>query len=267
MSTLAQAVYPNGTGQTPATGYPCRVYRGWPAPANLDADLKAGKVNISVYPLAPEQNLTRYAPGWQELPRAAATLTVSASGQTVTFGGTPSSPLNAAVLVNGKAYVYPVQPNDTLTAIATALAALVSADTPASSTGPSVTVPAAQTVGGRIGRVGTLIQEVKRQKKSFRITAWCPSPQARDAVAAIIDPALSSLSFLAMPDGSTARLRYERSDTSDGQEKALLFRRDFVYSAEYATTRSATAAEVVSEAVNVTGGGDPSYPPITTIYS
>src|SRR5919198_514841 len=65
-------------------------------------------------------------------------LTLTVAGNTVTVAGTPSSPLNAAVLVNGKAYIYPLQANDTATSIATALAALINADTPASSSGEVV---------------------------------------------------------------------------------------------------------------------------------
>src|SRR5947209_3769442 len=136
VSAVTQALYPNGTAGPSAAGQPCRIFRGWPSRHNLDADLRAGVVNISVYPLGPEQDVTRYTTDWQELPSPPVRLTMAVAGHTVTIGGTPSCPLNAAVLVNGQAFVYPLQAQDTPTTIATALAALISAVTPASNSGP-----------------------------------------------------------------------------------------------------------------------------------
>ena len=86
-------------------------------------------MNISVFPLDIEQNVTRYSTDWQELPSPPITLTMTVSGQTVTIGGTPGCPLNTAVLVNNTPFVYPLQATDTPTSIATALAALISVDT------------------------------------------------------------------------------------------------------------------------------------------
>ncbi len=265
VSAITQMVYPYGTAAAPIAGQPCRIYRGWPIPASLDADLKAGKVNITVFPLDAEQNLTRYTNEWQELPTPSIALTLTVSGQTVTVAGMPTCPLNAAVLVNGKAYVYPLQATDTPTSIATALAALISADTQATSNGPVITVPAATNLSSRIGSVGTVIQEVKRQKKSFRITIWCNGPLIRDAVSRVIDPGLASMTFINLPDGTGGRIRYERTHTDDVPEKALLFRRDLVYSVEYGTTNTQKAAAVVSEIINVSGGQDAAGPVIATI--
>ena len=265
VSAITQMVYPNGTAGDSVAGQPCKVYRGWPVPANLDADMKAGIVNISVFPLDAEQNLTRYTTDWQELPSPPITLTMTASGSTVTVAGTPRCPLNAAVLVNSKAFIYPLQATDTPTSIATALAALISAVTPASSSGPVITVAGATKLETRIGSVGTVIQEVKRQKKSFRITLWCNSPLVRDAVARIIDPGLSGMTFINLPDGTAGRIRYERTHTDDVPQKTLLYRRDLVYSVEYGTTIAQTAAAVVSEIINISGGQDGNGPVIKTV--
>ena len=188
VSTVTQLVYPNGTGAASVVGQPCKVYRGWPVPANLTADLKTAYVNISVFPLDMEQNVTRYNTDWQELPTYETNLTLTVSGNTITVAGTINCPQNVAVLVNSQAFVYPLQSTDTPTSIATGLAALIGA--PATSSGPVVTVPGATTLTTRTGAVGDLIQEVRRQKKSFRITIWCNSPIIRDAVARVIDPRL-----------------------------------------------------------------------------
>lgn len=264
-SAVTQAVYPNGTAAASAAMQPCRVFRGWPSRHNLDADLRAGMANISVFSLPGEQNLTRYSTDWQELPSPPITLIMTVSGQTVSISGTPRCPLNAAVLVNGKAFIYPLQATDTPTTIATALAALINAVTPASNTGPVITVPGATKLEERIGRVGSVIQEVKRQKKQFRITIWCNDPIVRDSFAKIIDPPLASMTFISLPDGSGGRIRYERTAPDDSSQKSLLYRRDLVYSVEYGTTNVQKAAEVVSEIINLSGGLDPSKPAIKTI--
>ena len=256
VSTVTQIVYPNGTAADSATGDSIKVFRGWPIPAGLDADLKAGIVNISVLPLDAEQNVTRNSREWMEIPSQPITLTMAVSGHTVTVGGKPRCPLNAAVLVNGKAFIHPLQATDTLTSIATALASLIKPFwAAASSNGPVITVPGATKLETRTGSVGSVVQEVKRQKKSFRITLWCNDPLARDAIAAVIDPALSSLTFLSLSDGTSGRIRYDRTHTIDNAQKVGLYRRDFDYTVEYATTITQRAADVVSEIIAVTDGG------------
>lgn len=264
-SVVTQAVYPNGTGAASATGDRCKIFRGWPLPANLDADLKTGFVNISVFPLDPEQNVTRYSEDWQEIPTPPVALTTTVAGKTVTVGGTPHCPLNVAVLVNGTAFVYPLQATDTPTTIATALAALINTVTAASSAGPVVTVPGATTLEARIGSVGKLVQEIKRQRKSFRITLWCSNPLVRDALGRVLDRALANRTFLSLCDGTAGRLRYERTHIDDTSQKSGLYRRDVVYSVEYGTTLVQNTAAVIAETVNLSGGLDPAAPPVKTI--
>jgi hypothetical protein len=252
VSKVTQILYPNGTAAASATGDPIKVYRGWPIQQGLDKDLKAKTVNVSVFPMDVEQNVTRGDREWMELPSPPITLTLSVDGDTVTVGGKPCCPLNAAVLVNGRAFVYPLQATDTPTSIATALAALINAETPATSEGAVVTVPSAKRLETRLGSVGLVAQEVKRQKKGFRITVWCHDPMVRDAVCAVLDPALADLSFLSLSDGTSGRIRYERTHTVDNVQRSGAYRRDFDYSVEFATTIVHRAADVVSEVINVT---------------
>jgi hypothetical protein len=253
VSTIAQIVYPNGTASPSIVNTDCRIYRGWPIPANLDADLNAGRINISVYPQPTEQRTTRHPRDWQPLPVTPPTLTLTAAGTTITVGGTPSTPVNAAALVNGKGYVYAVQPGDVLATIATGLAALINADTPASSSGPVITVPGAHQIAARVGTVGTLIRETKRQKRSFQITCWSPTPALRDAIVPPIDQALADIDYLSLADGTGGRLLYERSIVSDRVERAGLYRRDLIYSVEYGTTDIQSATQIVTELFNITG--------------
>jgi hypothetical protein len=245
VSSITQIVYPNGTGNPSIVSTPCKIFRGWPIPKNLDADLTAGKINISVYPNDNEQKTTRYPREWKSLPAPTPTLTVSVSTTTITLGGTPSSPLNVAIIVNGTAYIYPVQPSDTTTSIATALAAMVQADTTATSSGPVITIPYAHSLNALVGAFGTAVRETKRQKRSFQITFWCPNPTVRDLIVAPVDAALADIDFLSLPDGTAGRLVYERSKVSDRVEREGLYRRDLFYSVEYGTTDSLSAAQIV----------------------
>lgn len=241
VALVGQACYPN------AQGIPVKVYRGWPVPAQLDADLAAGVVNVSVYPSDAESKTTRHLPRWVDLPVAPPTLALTASGNTVTVSGTAGRS-NAAVAANGLTYVYPVSPADTPQTVAQGLAALIPGATPS---GAVLTVPGA-TVTARVGGFGTSVRELKRQKKGYQITVWAGTPELRDAVAPLADAALAAVDDLPLPDGFSARLLYERSRSSDRAEKDGLYRRDLFYSAEFSTTQSATAAQVTAETQTIT---------------
>ncbi len=261
VSTLAQIVYPNGTASPSIVNAPCKIYRGWPTSAALMADLAAGTINMTVYPRDDEQKKTRYPRDWKPLPLTAPTLTLTVSANTITVGGTPSSPLNAAAVVNGVGYVYAVQPADTLASIATGLAALFSG---ATSSGAVVTISGAYRLAAVVGAVGTAVRETKRQSRTFQITFWCPNPAVRDQIAAPVDAALADIDFLSLPDGTAGRLIYVRSPSTDRVELENLYRRDLFYSVEYGTTDSMSAAQVVAELFNMTGGLDPAAPAITS---
>src|ERR1035438_5496 len=66
LSLLTQTAYPNGTGSPSVVldsgGSPHNVqlYRGWPLPGQLDTDMSAGTVDVSIFPTRVEQNVTRY---------------------------------------------------------------------------------------------------------------------------------------------------------------------------------------------------------------
>jgi hypothetical protein len=260
---VTQTLYPNGTSQPSAIASPCKAYRGWPIPAQLDADLAAGILNASVFPMDVESRTTRYLPRDIELPIAAPTLSLTVSGTQITVTGTPSSPLNAAAIIDNHAFVYPVQPGDTPNTIATGLAALIDAQIPATSGGPFITVTSAKQIIARIGGVGSIVREIRRQKRHFMISLWCNSPTQRDAAAKAIDAAFAAIDFLSLPDGTVGRLLYERSRVLDSAEKARLYRRDLIYSVEYGTTNITSAAQIVAEILNLTA--DPGGTLLTTV--
>ncbi len=264
VALAAAAVYPNGTSQASAIAgaVPCKVYAGWPTESQLDADLAAGTVHATVYPLQVERNTTRFLADWQQQAVNTPTLTLAANGQQITLAGTippTNNPHVLSVLVNGLPYVYQVLATDTISSAAAALAALIAAGVPGTTSAAGVITVAA---GGRIGALqvgvtGTSIREVRRQERSFQITLWAHTPAARDSMAALIDGALAPLRFITLADGTAARLIYRQSYISDMLQKARLYRRDLVYSVEYATTQVETDTQItqtqLNESVQISG--------------
>lgn len=264
---ISGLLYPNGTANPPLSSTNVRVYVGWPIPDQLDTDL-ANKAtaaptardlpicHVAIYPLPAERNTTRYLGQWQTAVINTPTLTLVAAGQTVTVGGTippASNPHNAAIFANGIPYVYAVQSSDTLTGIATALATLINVAIPGTTNaGPVITLPAAARLGAaRIGVTGTSIMEVSRQEKEMQIAIFADSPAHRTSIAKIIDPALKSMTFIALPDFTSGRLRSRSSRESDGAQKQAIYRRDLIYTVEYATTQTRVDPQVIAIGMTV----------------
>lgn len=271
MSTLAAfvagTIYPNGTGagEPNLVGVCTKIAPGWPAAQALEQDLIAGKVNVTIYPMGSDKNVTRHAREWREIARATKTLTVTVVGNTLTFGGTVSVPCNVGVRVaptvgDGDTIVYAVQEGDTLATIATAVAGLISAIVPASSSGAVVTVTGGGVLQAKIGVTGTQMRELKRQVQDFAITIWAPTPTLRKTTAKVIDAALASLDYITLIDTQAARLHYTRTTLSDEMQQARVFRRDLVYSVEYATTETGGATEIVFIEAEVEGSAFETLP-------
>ena len=45
-ATVAQTIYPNGTGQPSAVSAAVRIFPGWPLPQQLDADMQSGIAQV-----------------------------------------------------------------------------------------------------------------------------------------------------------------------------------------------------------------------------
>lgn len=269
VSLIAQTLYPNGTAQPSVPGIDCIVYAGWPTASRLDADLIAGKAHVSVFPTATERNTTRYPKEWQTQAVNAATLTLTIAGQTVTVGGAMPAPFtahNLAILAGGKNYSYAVQASDTLASIATALAALLAVDFPGTTSSGAV-ITCSNSVhlqAAKVGTTGTSIRELRRQERVFQITVWADTPAHRDAAVGPVDVALADTQFLSMADGTAARLIYKGSPITDNNQKAKLYRRDLMYTVEYATTQTATDYQIVAAVENVSNQPTGAAAPIST---
>ena len=235
-SLVSAALYPQGPDQPSAPGPLCRVYRGWPNAPALDADLAAGWVNVTVFPAGGEvRNTTRYPPAWS-LSQPTPTLTATVDGVRATFGGSADPGQIAGLIVDGQTYVYTTAAGDTPSLVAANLASLARASRIVQLSGSSLSVPGAERLSARVVAGGSALSELRRQTQDFRVTFWCPTPSLRDEVAGAVDAALAQLAFIGMPDGSQARIRFAGSAVVDREEDAQLYRRDLVYSVEYATT-------------------------------
>ena len=234
------ALYPNGPGTTSVPGADCRIYRGWPNPTALDADLRAGKVNVTVYPAPGAGRVsTRYVQEWTGsavLP----SLTASINGTAVSFGGTVAPGQVAGVAIDGVSYAYRVRPSDNPALVAANLAVLVRADRLAQVTGSVLNLPGAGVLTARVVTDAPAKQETRRQSQLFRVTCWCPTPATRDATAGAIDVAMAQQRFIALADGTEGRVVYAGTTVFDQSQDALLYRRDLLYSVEYATVLAAT---------------------------
>lgn len=272
VALLASAFYPNGISQPSAVNVtykdfpincPVKVFTGWPESAELDCDLKSNVINISIYPRDEEKVLSLTEADARLQAAAVKTITLTVAGRQVTVAGTvTASRQNVCVFANYKPYVYPTIPTDTPTTIATALAALIAMDIPGTlSSGAVVTLPATvRGIIGRVGGVGSTLQETRRQDRAYQITVWANRFDVRDTAAQIADLVLSGAVAangqmtavrLTMPDTTLAIMRYHRSHQDDGVQKQSIYRRDFFYSAEFVTAVSAPATEIVATQTNV----------------
>ena len=135
---------------------------------------------------------------------------------------------------------------DTLASIAAALAALIAAVQPASTNGPVVVVPGSHALVGRAGGIATTLREVGREKVTVQIQIWAPSDAIRSAVGAAIEPILRDLRRLRLDDQSIAMIWFGTVSDTDDLEKSTIYQRTMWLDAEYASTVSSTAAQILS---------------------
>lgn len=270
VTAIDTILYPTGkVGNPPPSilGVAARIERGWPDQVALDADLRAGYVNVSVFARqSTERSTTRYSTQREDGAVQATSYTLAAAGQVVTVGGAAPAiytPQNLAVFVNGRFYVYQALTGQTPAQVAAALQALIVAAVAGTTVvGAAITLPASARIGAlRVGATGSASQEVGRSEQQFQIGLWCPTAALRDAAARAIDPALRGLNRITLSDGSIARITFHGGFGSDGGQKAILYRRDLIFTVEYASILLSTAAQMVA------GEADGVLPDGTTIVT
>jgi hypothetical protein len=232
-NTVTSILYPAGSLQSSIVGTVCRVYRGWPNSATLNTDLSAGAVNVTVITDNDSgRSTTRYLPEWNVTTTEPGVI-ASAIGPTIAISGSPVVGDVVGALIDGVAYAYRIENGDTPGLIASNLNHSIQVHRLASVRGTIITVPGAIAIVVRVVCDGLSSFESRRQEKDLRIICWCPTPPVRDSVAATIDSAIDRMSFLLLPDSTTARINYRNTASYDQAQNALLYRRDLVYTIEY----------------------------------
>lgn len=234
-SAITSILYPAGSSQLSIIGALCRIYRGWPNSATLNSDLIAGVANVTVGSDNQSGRITtRYLPEWQTTSSQPG-VTANVIGETIAVSGYPAVGDLIGALIDGVTYVYRVRGGDTAGLVASNLSQLIETGRSAGVEGSNVTVPGANSIRMRVGCDCAATFESRRQEKDVRIICWCPTPPIRDYLSAAIDSALDQMSFLTLPDATSARVIYRNTDSYDQAQNALLYRRDLVYSVEYPT--------------------------------
>lgn len=244
---LPDPYVPGSYVASPAAGnVSCRVFRGWPVANQLDADLAAGKVNVSVFPLPNMVRLTtRYFPEWKSLDDSPPTLTFTTSGRAVTFAGSADVGQVAGILMrdgfNSTAYPYRIVAGDSPASVAAALGTAIPG---ATVSGATVTLPGFHDYAVRVAVDRTEWMETRRQAVGVWIICWCPTAIIRDQVASAIDSSIANMMdeygrltyFLPLADGSAACVKFSGSHTDDVPQQANLWRRDLRYVVDYPTS-------------------------------
>jgi hypothetical protein len=254
---IAGVLYPHGVNAASILGVTTRIYRGWPNATALDADLVAGRVNITVFPEpGTQRNTTRYPDHYQVTSTVAPELGILTQGNTATFFGIATAGQLAGLLVGADSVVHRTVAGDTPTLVAAVLAAKLRDATGrvVQQSGDSLTVPGAGFILGRVVADQPAIRETRRQQQGFRLSAWCPDPTLRDIVCAAIDTDLSDRRFIALPDGTGGALRFAASTVFDQSQNARLYRRDLLYSVDYATTITASLPTMLFGRVSLAPG-------------
>jgi hypothetical protein len=257
-SRVTAILYPAGTAAASVLGSVCHIYRGWPNAANLDTDLAAGQLTVTVMSDPGAFRVTtRHIDPPATLAPVTPSLTIAVSGQAATIGGTAAPGQVAGLIVDSAAFVHRTAAGDTPERVAAILASYIRSVRIALVAGATITVPGAGEIIGRVVADQTALVETRRQLQGFRIACWCPDPATRDSLATLLDTALSQVSFITLPDSTAARLRLARSVTFDQSQNANLFRRDLIFDVEYATTAAATLPALIVGATAIAPNGGP----------
>lgn len=249
---VAGFIYPRGVAAAGALPFGCRVYRGWPRRVALDADLLAGGAHVTVAAGAVGQrSTTRYPDEWRVTRVRVPTLIATVGLGYVALSGDAAAGQLIGVEFAGVAYVHRTVAGDTLSGMAGALAALIPNGR---SAGAVLTLPGVVAVA-RVVADQTGSRETRRQLQAFRLVCWTATPAQRDALASFVDGALSTVDFVGLVDGTAGRLRMLSSGTSDRARDAGLYRRDLLYSVDFATTQISVLPSLLFNGSTLRAGG------------
>ena len=243
----ATACFPNGASSPSVTGNmnDIRIFEGWPLQKTLDADMANGVSNVSIFPTpGSSAAVFQVLDEFYVISPPTYGLAASISGDTVTLSGTPGTGEYASIVADGL-YCYSrvgASANAILTAIAADAAANYSG---VSVSGNSITFPTSRLVC-HLGAPGTMGKVTHRQKDSVIISIWAPTNALRNTIAMAVDVAFKAVNHLTFPDTSQGVLAYSNHRQMDTLESANIYRRDLIYTVEYATLLKFQAWTVTS---------------------
>lgn len=266
----AAAVYPSGpTDYSVAGGFEdIKVSEGWPQPDVLDADIAAGRTNVSVFPMGGGtgncfQILDKPYVVIPAIHGMSATIGLSGITGTVTITGAPGPGEYLTIVADGK-HAYS-RVGATLAVILAALQTDASADySGVTVTSNSISLPTTRIVA-HIGAPATMGRVTHRQKDFVNITTWAPTPALRNTVASAIDVALKRVNRLRLPDSSQAILTFSHPIQDDKNETKSIYWRGLVFSVEYATLEMFLGFEVTS--INPTYDDGPSGGDASNVFT
>ena len=253
------AVFPQGTSLPSVSGHPVDVGQGWPLAVDIDAAMKANRALVSIFAVPGATAVVEQFLNDPEETVAAPVHGLSAVSTNAGFSltGAPAVGEYVTVVVDKLGPVtYDAVANDTASIVATALAAQIAG---ASALGGAVALPNYHALIVRIGAPGTVARILHRQKQQFRLSVWAPSPSQRAAVSKPLDVVLKQNLRLVLPDGSQSIVRYENTMLDDKYENAGTYRRDLVFSVEYATTEVFPAYEITAVSFTTTGDNQSAF--------
>ncbi len=251
MNVVVRAIYPGGTTVPSITNGDVKIYRGWPSPVGLNADLAKGISTVSIFsdPKLTRET-TRYPRVWRTSSITAPSLTASTLGRTITFGGIGGAGQVAGITVDTDCYALTLSDSDTPSSVAAFFAkAIVGAIV----TGPNIVVPGMGNLCCRVVGSGVSIMETRRQEQRLVVSIWCADPVSRDVLAGNLDCAFSPIDWVHFSDGSAGKLSYRQTSEIDSSENASLYRRDLCYDIEYPTIICKTSSEMLFGSGVLTG--------------
>lgn len=251
VTAAAAALYPEGASRPSAVNMDVKIFRGWPVADALDRDMAAGRACVSVFPVpGASRDTTRFADAWEDVTPSVCPVRVTTAGGVATFSGLPDPSVLCGARAHGIAYARRCVAEDTPETVAAALAALVPG---AVAVGATLRVPGAPDFDARADHDRIAEREARRQTQDFTVTCWCPTPDSRDRIAAVVDGHFALHDWLTLADGTECRLTYGGSTTRDEPGKAAVWRRDLRYRVEYATVERVVVPPVLF-VVGTTGG-------------
>lgn len=248
---VADVLYPGGEKLPSVVNAVVNIYPGWPERGALQEGIEAGGVHISVWPLPTERPVnTPLGKPVRFQAKGTLTLQFSVNGSIIAVRGVASALTNVHIDLDGRAFFFHFHAGIT----AEKVIHVISQTLPRSfALAGTVCVMAVNRIQVYATTAGTVVRELRRQIKDFQITVWAPTPELREKVGTTIDRAFSEQCHIDLDDGAPALLFYARQFDSDRAENWHVYRRDLIFSVNFATTQTLTAPEVTHVEVTLNG--------------